>query len=166
MEQQAVVEIMSALENAGAQYLVAGGLAVIAHGYFRMTVDVDLIVVLSPENLKKVGDALKPLGYAPRVPEPIEKLGDAETRRRWAKEKNMVVFSLVSARFPLTIIDLFIEEPFDFREGHQRALWREMAPGVRVPFISLDDLIHLKHKASRPQDLADIYELQARRESA
>ena len=122
MEQAAVGEIMRALEKSGAQFLVAGGLAVIAHGYLRFTSDVDLIVVLTPENLSKVGESLNSLGYVPRVPEPIEKLGDAETRRRWAEEKNMVVFSLVSARFPLTIIDLFIEEPFDCfvsRPGHE-----------------------------------------------
>jgi len=166
MEQQAVVEIMRALEESGAQYLVAGGLAVIAHGYFRFTSDVELIVVLTPENLSRISAALKPLGYSPRLPEPIEKLGDAETRERWINEKNMVVLSLVSAKYPLTIIDLFVEEPFDFGEAHVRAARLEMVPGLSVPFIAYEDLLHLKRKAGRPQDLLDIHELQSRRETS
>ena len=36
--------IFLALNNAGVRYLVAGGLAVVAHGFVRFTNDVDLIV--------------------------------------------------------------------------------------------------------------------------
>ncbi|MDQ3813976.1 MAG: hypothetical protein M3347_08495 [Armatimonadota bacterium] len=164
MEREAVAAIMRVLNESGAQYLVAGGLAVIAHGYFRFTADVDLIVVLTPENLRKIGAALEPLSYRPRLPEPLEKLGDAATRQRWIEEKNMVVFSLVSAQHPLTIIDLFVEEPFDFDEAHARVAWQEVVPGLRAPFVAYEDLLDLKQKAGRPQDLLDIYELQSRRE--
>lgn len=163
MEKQTVIDIVRALENSGAQYLVAGGLAVIAHGYLRFTSDVDLIVVLTPENLKKVGVALEPLGYRPRVPEPLEKLGDPATRKFWADEKNMVVFSLVSAQHPMTIIELFIEEPFVFDEAFGRVIWHELAPEVRMPVVGFDDLIQLKQTAGRPLDLLDIHELQAGR---
>ena len=165
MEREAIAAIMRALNESGARYLVAGGLAVIAHGYFRFTADVDLIVALTPENLRKIDEALAPLGHRSRLPEPLEKLGDAATRQRWIEEKNMVVFSLVSAQHPLTVIDLFVEEPFDFDKAHARAAWQEMAPGLRVPFVAYEDLLDLKLKAGRPQDLLDIHELQSRRES-
>lgn len=43
MELSAVTAIASALNDAGVRYLVVGGLAVNAHGYVRMTMDVDLV---------------------------------------------------------------------------------------------------------------------------
>lgn len=44
--------IADALEKAGVRYLVAGGLAVNAHGYLRFTKDVDLVIQLEAENLQ------------------------------------------------------------------------------------------------------------------
>jgi len=43
--------IAAALNSAGVRYIVAGGLAVNAHGYVRLTHDVDLVVRLDPENI-------------------------------------------------------------------------------------------------------------------
>jgi hypothetical protein len=43
--------LAAALEAAGVRYLVAGGLAVGAHGYLRFTKDVDIVVQLVPENI-------------------------------------------------------------------------------------------------------------------
>ncbi len=44
--------IVRALEDAGVRYLVAGGLAVNAHGFLRFTKDVDLVVQLAPDNIE------------------------------------------------------------------------------------------------------------------
>jgi hypothetical protein len=38
--------LVSALQQAGVRYLIAGGLAVNAHGYLRFTKDVDLVLQL------------------------------------------------------------------------------------------------------------------------
>lgn len=42
--------IVRALNDAGVRYLVAGGLAVNAHGYLRFTKDVDFVVQLVPDS--------------------------------------------------------------------------------------------------------------------
>ena len=36
--------IVAALNTAEVNYLIAGGLAVVAHGYVRVTMDVDLVI--------------------------------------------------------------------------------------------------------------------------
>ena len=41
--------LATALEAAGVRYLVAGGLAVGAHGYLRFTKDVDIVIQLIPD---------------------------------------------------------------------------------------------------------------------
>ena len=43
--------IVGALNTAGVRYLVAGGLAVGAHGYPRFTMDVDLVVQLRADSI-------------------------------------------------------------------------------------------------------------------
>ncbi len=44
MEVRSIEAIVRSLNDAGVRYLIAGGLAVIAHGYTRVTQDVDLIL--------------------------------------------------------------------------------------------------------------------------
>jgi hypothetical protein len=45
--------VFDALNRAGVAYLVVGGLAVNAHGYVRMTMDIDLVIALNSENILK-----------------------------------------------------------------------------------------------------------------
>lgn len=51
MEVRSVEGIVGALNEASVQYLIVGGLAVNAHGYERLTQDVDLVIRLTPDNV-------------------------------------------------------------------------------------------------------------------
>ena len=57
--------LVSTLQQAGVRYLVAGGLAVNAHGYLRFTKDVDVVVRLVPDNIERAFSVLADLGYRP-----------------------------------------------------------------------------------------------------
>lgn len=57
---EAVVRV---LNEACMRYLVAGGVAVNAHGYLRFTQDVDLVIALDPVNIVGAFEALAKLGY-------------------------------------------------------------------------------------------------------
>ncbi len=50
------------------RYVVVGGLATVLHGYARLTADIDLMVDLEPEELRKSIDALAGYGMVPRLP--------------------------------------------------------------------------------------------------
>lgn len=52
MRLHSVEIILEELETAAVRYLIAGGLAVNAHGYLRFTKDVDLVIELEPDNLR------------------------------------------------------------------------------------------------------------------
>ena len=66
MEVRSIETIIKALNAAKVEYLIVGGLAVGAHGYDRLTVDVDLVIGLQPENIT-LGFALcwRPAGGCP-----------------------------------------------------------------------------------------------------
>jgi hypothetical protein len=121
--------IVVALDSAKVRYLIVGGLAVAAHGFGRMTFDLDLVVQLHPQNAACAIEALQPLGYKPTVPVAASLFANAEIRQSWITEKGMVVFQLHSNLHPDTTIDLFVTEPFDFDAEYDRALIGELLPG-------------------------------------
>ena len=159
MESRSVDAIVKALNVANVRYLVAGGLAVVAHGYLRFTADVDLIVDLEPANVTRVVAALESLGYRPRAPVPFEEFGDPQKRAQWVRDKNLTVFSVYSPQHQLTEVDLFVEAPLDFEAAYRNAVRKEVAPGVAATFIGIPDLRRLKERAGRPQDLLDLEKL-------
>jgi hypothetical protein len=161
MERRSIEKIISALNDSGARYLVVGGLAVVAHGHVRFTADLDLLLDLDPQNLKKALAALRGLGYRPRLPVPAEDFNDPDIRERWVREMNLEVFSLFSDQHPATEIDLFASDPLGFNAAFERALRMEVAQGVEATIVSLPDLLKLKRAAGRPQDLLDIEKLEA-----
>jgi len=60
-EPEDVVRICRALNESGAQYLLIGGFAVIAHGAGRFTKDIDLLVDDAPDNVARLKRALSVL---------------------------------------------------------------------------------------------------------
>jgi hypothetical protein len=151
--------IIAALNDAGVRYLVAGGLAVNAHGYLRFTHDVDLVIALLSENIFPAFAALTKLGYKPLVPIRVEQFADEQTRRRLIAEKGMTVLSLHSEEHREAPVDIFVEFPFDFDAEYRRSLIGEIGPGLHARFVSLETLIAMKDKAGRPRDLDDVHHL-------
>jgi hypothetical protein len=82
MKVASVEAIARALARADVPCIVVDGLAVNAHGYGRMTQDLDLVIKLSPEHVRGLFTALAGLGYRPRVPVTAEAFGDPEQRSR------------------------------------------------------------------------------------
>jgi len=151
--------IFHALQAANARFIVVGGLAVIAHGYVRMTQDLDLVLDLAPASIQDALGALESLGYRPLVPVSLRDFENPEKRKDWIEKRNMKVFNLVSDRYPEVPIDIFPHEPFAFEVEYAAADWREISPLVQVPIVSIPTLIAMKTEANRFQDQVDIEKL-------
>jgi hypothetical protein len=91
----------------------------------------------------------------------LDDFGDPEKRRQWVRDKELRVFSIFSPRHAATEIDLFAEVPFDFERAYARSVRLEVAPGIDGTFIGRADLIEMKRKAGRPQDLQDALDLES-----
>jgi len=152
--------IFGALNKAGARYLVAGGIAVNIHGYQRLTADLDLVIQLDSDNIKKAMKALNQLGYTPIVPVTTDDFINSDTRKHWIETRNMQVLSLQSNQFPETTIDIFVAEPFDFDQEYESALKSELSAATIINIVSIPALIEMKKKAGRAQDLDDIRHLE------
>jgi hypothetical protein len=132
-------QICQALNAAGAQYLIIGGIACILHGYVRGTTDLDVLIERSPENARRVLEGLAKIGYG--------------FAREWAAKELL-------AR-PITVIgddpavDVFTVAWTVKYEDAVRGAASAEVEGVVIPFIGLDDLIATK-RTGRLQDAADI----------
>ena len=134
---------------------MAGGVAVNAHGYQRMTQDLDLVLDLGHDNVLAALRALAELGYAAVLPVETEEFANPERRREWNEERNVEVFSLTSDVHRETTIDLFVRDPFAFDEEYAEAMVGEVAPGLDVSFVRLPTLIAMKQKTGRARDEDD-----------
>ena len=94
MEQLNYIDIFSELNKNKIKYIVCGGIAVNLLGIPRMTYDVDLLLNMDDDNLKKFLELLKKWGFKPRVPVNIMDFALKENREKWIKEKNMKAFNL------------------------------------------------------------------------
>jgi hypothetical protein len=153
--------IVRAFNEAGVRYLVAGGLAVNAHGFLRFTKDVDCVVQLLPENIERAFNALAGVGYRPMVPITSRQFADAARREGWIREKGMQVLQFWSDAHRDTPVDMFVSEPFAFDEEYRGALIKPLGP-TPVRFVTIPTLIRMKEAAGRPQDRIDIDYLRMR----
>lgn len=153
--------ITAALERAQVRYLIAGGLAVNAHGHPRFTNDIDLVIELVPDNLMRAFAALGELGYRPSIPVSSAEVADPARRESWIREKGMQVLQLWSDAHRETPIDIFVTEPFDFDAEYAAALIKLLREGLPIRFVSRNTLIEMKQAADRPQDRLDVEHLRA-----
>lgn len=150
--------LFDALNKGGVEYLVCGGIAVNLYGIERATADIDLAVKLDENNLRAFVGVARQLGMKPKMPVKTEDIIDPEKRREWSKDKNMVVFSLYDEQNPFFLLDVFIEEQFDFQEvyGKRHII---MHGDIAIPVMPMDALIEMKNRTGRPQDNADVFYL-------
>jgi hypothetical protein len=156
MEVRSIETIVKALNAAQVQYLIVGGLAVGAHGYDRLTADVDLVIGLQPQNITLALRTLLAVGWRMSVPVTPEEFADPKLRESWRKEKNMIVLKLWSDAHHRTPIDVFVYEPFDFKKEFARAQWEQVAGKTRAPIVCYKTLLAMKKTAGRDKDLLDI----------
>lgn len=155
--------IFQTLNKVGARYVVVGGLATVLHGYARLTADVDLAVDLAPEEAGRVIQALVAAGFRPQVPVNPEEFADQAVREKWLREKHMRAFSLVDPVNPMRVVDLLLKPEVSFEDLLARSQ-EVVLSTTKIRIASIDDLIVLKRQAGRPQDLADIEQLETIRQ--
>ncbi len=150
--------LFDTLNKAGVKYLVCGGIAVNLYGIERATADIDLALRLDEGNLRAFVNVAGLLGLKPKIPVKIEEIIKKEKRDAWVREKAMTVFSLYADEHPFFLLDIFIEDQFDFEEAYERR--REIPlDDISIPVAPIDVLIEMKEKTRRPQDVADVFYL-------
>ncbi len=159
MQLAAFKAIVSSLDKEDVQFLIVGGMAVVAHGYGRVTFDIDIVIQLNSDNIIRGFRALESIGYRPRVPVTGESFSDEQQRAEWIETKGMLVLNFFSDKYPRTMLDVFVSEPFDFDVVYDKALKEELDDSTPFRVVDLETLIAMKNEAGRDKDLDDIKHL-------
>ena len=152
------LEILNQLHDGHVDFVIVGGVAAALHGGTRVTFDIDIVPSLVPESCMAAVDLLWSLGARPRIPEPLERIRDVEQIKRWRTEKAMLALNFRTSDGS-TEVDLLVSESDDFEALRQRAA-KVTVEGRTFFVASIDDLIEMKKRAGRPQDLLDIAQLE------
>lgn len=150
-------DILKAFNKKRVKYVLVGGIAVNLLGSLRTTSDMDILVEMSDENLAKIVKILKAEGY--KVKQPVDPMGiaNAALRHDWIHNKNMKAFNFYKDE-EFKEVDLIIETPVSYETAKKTAVYVSCGR-MRLPVISIDNLIKMKRKSGRAIDNADIGEL-------
>ena len=152
-----LTRITRILADAGVDFVIAGGLAVILRGSALMTRDVDIVCCMEPENLLRLFEALEPLHPVHRMTP--QKLSFSREQAEKADYKTLYLSTDWGQLDCLGEIKgvgkyeacLCVSEPI-------------LLEDVTVRVLTLDALIAAKRAMARPRDLHAVLELEAIRE--
>ena len=141
------LDFVQLLNKHRVKYLVVGGFAVSIHGYPRYTKDFGICIELSEENAKKMVNVIKDFGFASLKltkedflkPDFVTQLGQEPVRIDILNDLDGIAF----------------EKAWTNRK-------KILYEGVEIAFIGYNELLIVKEKAGRPQDLTDIILLKKR----
>ena len=139
-------DFISALNNHAVEYLLAGGYAVIIHGYRRSTGDMDIWVNVTAENYSRLKQAFLSFGL------PTTDL----TEKNFLDNDNMDVFTYGVP--PVCIEIMKAVKGCDFAEAYKISKIYD-DNGLAIRFIHLNTLLQAKKAAGRHKDLDDIEKL-------
>ncbi len=138
-------DFIAALNISDTEYILVGGYAVILHGYYRTTNDLDIWVNKTPANHLKLRKAFAIFGMP---------LFDMTLENFMSEEFD--VFSM--GRMPLQIDIITKLKGLEFKEAIKHAEQKELE-GLKVSYLHLTDLIKAKTASGRYKDLDDIEKL-------
>lgn len=135
-------DMLSALSDAHADYVVVGAFALAAHGNPRSTGDIDIYIRPDPDNAEKVLMALKAFGA------PLDQI---------SKQDLLLTDTVFQIGVVPRRIDLLtgLKGITDFDEAWNGRIDVSI-DGLSVPVLGRDTLIKNKSSLGRPQDLADV----------
>lgn len=151
------LDLFSALDRR-VDYVLIGGLAISLHGIERATMDIDVTVAMTPENLSSLVEMARELGMTPVLPVALDTLTDLDQLAQWHRERNLESFALRAPGLAGVTLDVLLYPPVDYVQLRSRAVTFQ-AGDVPVVVASIDDMIALKQAVGRPIDLADIEHL-------
>lgn len=142
-------KLLVSLVDAGVQFMTVGALACAFNGVVRATLDVDIVIARTPENVRALLAALAQFGSG------------AARELSWDDFNDEPGAVRVIEDFP---VDIFVriggytyEELLPWRRTH---VVDDAGRRVAIPYVSSQGLIAIKSSSHREQDRLDIAALQ------
>ncbi|MDI3291712.1 DUF6036 family nucleotidyltransferase [Polyangium sp. 15x6] len=148
----ALADILRTLLHHRVDFVVVGGMAAVLQGAPVHTFDIDIVYSRAEDNVARLLAALRDLDAVFRT----------DPRRLVPNESHLLSpgHKLLSTRHGVLDVLGTIEEDTSYEDLLPDALWLEVA-GAPVRVLSLERLIQIKEKLTRPKDRAMLLVLKA-----
>lgn len=140
-------ELLRALDDAGVEFVLIGGLAATLYGSPHVTTDADVVPSRGRENLRKLANALRILEAKIRVdgePDGLPFSADADLLER----SEILSLSTKFGDLDLTFVPSGTQGYDDLRRGARTI----EVHGIQLQVASLSDVIRSKEAANREKD--------------
>lgn len=146
-------KICAELSAAGLRFAIVGGYAVALHGAPRGTIDIDMVIAWSAENLAIAERVLRGCGLVSSLPIGADDM--YRNRDEYVMQKNLVAWNFHNPDRLNEQVDIIVgwhlqEDSIEYMEHGE----------LRIPVLRRDELIRMKRQSGREQDLQDIDALQ------
>ncbi|MEQ1914158.1 MAG: hypothetical protein HOP24_11925 [Sideroxydans sp.] len=121
--------------------------------------DVDVVLAMESDNLRKFLFAAKSAGLRPTLPVDLDTLANPQLIEQWYREKGMLEFSLRGPEVMATVMDVLVKPVVQFADLRRDATMVAVG-SINIPVASIEHLIVMKTGTGRSKDLIDIEELQ------
>jgi hypothetical protein len=142
-----LLAVINVLNKAKIPYALCGGLAVVLHGYPRLTRDIDMLIL--EEDLSRAKSILGHIGFIISggiIPFDINKTYERKVFRiSKAEGEELLTVDMI-------LVPEFLQDVWNSREKYEIA-------GIPVYVVDKKGLITMKEIAGRPQDISDIENL-------
>jgi len=147
MELEDVLTVLEALERAGVQYAVFGGLAMAAHGFDRATRDLDLFVPPDAQNVERLRHALAQVFDDPDI--------SSITAEDLGGEYPAIQYGPPGVDFTIDIVSR-LGDAFRFEDLEVQQV---MAGQVNITVVTPETLYRMKRDTVRLRDRDDAQRL-------
>jgi len=147
--------VLQALNDAKVDYVIVGGVAMNLLGCPRFTNDIDILLALDADNIKRMQTAMESLGYEQRIPLALDELGDEKKAVQFVQERNLLAYTFYNPKEPLYSVDVIVGASLQFNQYTRNKMHVEVW-GLSLPVVSIDDLIGLKKQSDREKDALDV----------
>jgi len=154
--------LLKYLHEQEVEYIIVGGWAVNAHGFIRVTKDLDIVPNPAEKNLEKLAEMLRDLNatvldtgdFKPEeVPADPTRAADLAMGGNFCLLTDIGRLDVMQWLSGVETDDLYAEFDRDTVEGN--------LDGISVRVCGLEHLLAMKRAAGRPQDLKDLEQLGA-----
>ena len=137
--------LLEELSQNNVKYILIGGLAVDICGFSRATIDADIIIEPSEENIARMLDCLS-------------KFGNGSSKELSAKDFPIEEGCIrIVEEFPLDVFTLIKEKTYSDLLHYMETFKTDN--NIGIPYLNSEGLIYLKEDSLRPKDQLDVQEL-------
>jgi hypothetical protein len=136
-----LLRICASLNNAGARYIVIGGMAMVLHGFNRGTEDIDLLVDRTVANIARLRQALSIL---------------PDNAVRNVRDNDIEDYGVVRVADEVVVDLMGSACGIDFDAAEKEIDWR-VIEGIRIPFASAALLLKTKQTVREKDEIDRLY---------